>query len=138
MAGMSERVRVDGYELRREVLAVPATVGLLRDLAGIHLVKWGASEGFADDVRLVVGELVTNSVAACPGRLVVFEMYALAGAVMVEVGDPSGNAPVRRPAGAGDESGRGLQIVDALAEAWGTRWPPGGGKVVWARVAATC
>ncbi len=137
MTGMPERPRVGGCELRREVLAAPATVGLLRDLAGVHLVKWGASAELVDDVRLVVSELVTNSVAVCRGEVIVFEMYALAGAVMVEVRDPVEEGPVRRAAGPGDEGGRGLLIVGALAEAWGTRRPPGGGKIVWARVAAT-
>ncbi|WP_160146940.1 ATP-binding protein [Thermomonospora echinospora] len=117
---------------------MPATVGLLRDLTQVHLAKWGASERFADNVRLVVSELVTNSVAACPGRAIVFVMYAVVGAVVVEVRDPSERAPVHRPAGPGDEGGRGLQIVGALAESWGTRWPPGGGKVVWAKMTATC
>lgn len=88
-------------------------------------------------MRLVVSEPVTDGVAACPGRLLVFEMFAPAGAVVVEVRDESERPPVRRAAGTSDGRGRGLLIVDALAETWGTRWPPGGGKVVWARLAAT-
>jgi hypothetical protein len=35
-----------------------------------------------------------------------------------------------------DASGRGLVIVSALAEEWGTR-TAGAGKVVWARLRAT-
>ncbi|MFL6052418.1 MAG: ATP-binding protein [Actinoallomurus sp.] len=30
-----------------------------------------------------------------------------------------------------DEGGRGLLLVEALAERWGYRWPVTGGKVVW-------
>jgi hypothetical protein len=47
--------------------------------------------------------------------------------------------PVLSPAGDGDESGRGLLIVDALAAAWHWYHPPRpqGGKVVWALLTGT-
>lgn len=121
-------------EFRREVLAVPSSVGLLRDLAEVHLRKWGADESFIDDVILVVSELATNSVTHCRGRLMGFEMYASNGGLVVEAWDPSSEPPVPREATGEDLGGRGLAIVDYLAESWGTRWPPRGGKCVWARL----
>lgn len=59
----------------------------------------GAPAELVDDVRLVVSELVTNSVAVRRGGTIVFEMYALAGAVMVGVWDPVEEGPVRRAPG---------------------------------------
>ena len=46
--------------------------------------------------------------------------------------DPSDKAPVLKAPAAGEEAGRGLQMVDALSDVWG--WSPvaGRGKAVWA------
>ena len=74
------------------------------------------------DLRLVVTELVTNSVKYGPGGpIVVSVKRGSDGAVSGEVLD-GGRAGVRmrrspNPAG----GGLGLQIVDALASAWGVR-----------------
>jgi hypothetical protein len=55
-----------------------------------------------------------------------------AGEVMLAVIDASDDAPVPRRPDWAKESGRGLQIVNALASVWG--WSPieGRGKAVWA------
>jgi hypothetical protein len=55
-----------------------------------------------------------------------------AGEVMLAVIDASDDAPVPRQPEWARESGRGLQIVNALASVWG--WSPieGQGKAVWA------
>jgi hypothetical protein len=51
---------------------------------------------------------------------------------MCAVLDPSASAPVLRMPDRTAESGRGLQMVDALSDVWG--WSPvtGRGKAVWA------
>ncbi len=41
--------------------------------------------------------------------------------VRVEVSDGGGGQPVVREPGAGEEGGRGLMIVEAVAERWGVR-----------------
>ncbi|MET7903945.1 ATP-binding protein [Streptomyces sp. NPDC005355] len=51
----------------------------------------------------------------------------------MEVSDPREGRPGIAEATPDDESGRGLAIVDALAEAWGVRERIVG-KTVWARV----
>jgi cytochrome c5 len=55
-----------------------------------------------------------------------------AGEVMLAVIDASDDAPAPRQPDWARESGRGLQIVDALSSVWG--WSPieGHGKAVWA------
>jgi hypothetical protein len=54
------------------------------------------------------------------------------GEVICAVLDPSDVAPVLKTTGSIEESGRGLQMVDALSDVWG--WSPvaGRGKAVWA------
>ncbi|WP_198359345.1 ATP-binding protein [Streptomyces fildesensis] len=52
------------------------------------------------------------------------------GPMTVEVTDSGTHIPQLRHAESGDESGRGLLLVDALATDWGTR-PTDDGKTVW-------
>ena len=55
--------------------------------------------------------------------------------VRVEVTDDGGpELPRVRPIDTGVESGRGLQLVDALTGAWGWDRRPGGGTITWAEV----
>lgn len=89
----------------------------------------------ADDVDLVVSELVTNAVryGTEPGdSLLVVVLLDLAH-VRVEVHDPVRRRPRRRDAASVGVRGRGLYIVDALTARWGVLDRPFG-KVVWAQV----
>ncbi len=53
--------------------------------------------------------------------------------VRVEVADASDRAPARRQAAGDDTGGRGLELVDGLADRWG--WQrEGGGKHIWCEV----
>ncbi|MFF4158281.1 ATP-binding protein [Streptomyces sp. NPDC001678] len=55
------------------------------------------------------------------------------GTVRVEVADISARPPTRRWAEGGDTGGRGLELVDGLADRWG--WQrEGAGKRVWCEV----
>ena len=51
--------------------------------------------------------------------------------VHLEVGDHDHALPVARRATALDSSGRGMLIVDALADRWGASSIEDDGKVVW-------
>jgi hypothetical protein len=78
--------------------------------------------------ELLVSELTTNALRYGPGP---FQVRVLTGArARVEVFDGGTTLPSLRDSSAGDESGRGLQIVSQLAAAWGTEERPDG-KVVW-------
>lgn len=127
-------MNVHEEQFRREVLAVPSSAGLLRDLTEVQLAKWGAGASLMDDALLVVSELATNSIRECPGDLIALVLRALPGALIVEMYDSSAAVPRQRRASAADIGGRGLEIVDFLAEIWGTRCLTGGGKVVWAKL----
>jgi anti-sigma regulatory factor (Ser/Thr protein kinase) len=122
-----------GYEFTTSLTATAAAIGLLRDLTRVHLRAWGL-DGLVDDARLVVSELGTNALAAAPGGMIEFRLSTAPGMLLVELWDPCPSAPVRRNAREEDTGGRGLEIVEFLAEAWGTRFPAKGGKTVWARM----
>ncbi|MEU5882172.1 ATP-binding protein [Spirillospora sp. NPDC047279] len=119
-------------------LATPGAVGIARKAAELAVLGWGVHRGTADDVGLVVSELLTNAVRACPHTEVrVAVEWSAPDAVTVEVWDSSPRRPVeRRPAGIDeggpdDPGGRGLGIVQALARHCGSR-PDGNGKTVFA------
>lgn len=84
------------------------------------------------DLVLLVSELVTNAVryGAPPVRL---EVDVDDDSVVVGVGDASPSALRRRAAGDDAEGGRGLALVDLLADEHGVR-PSPPGKTVWAAV----
>ncbi|MBD0842865.1 ATP-binding protein [Streptomyces sp. TRM68416] len=114
---------------RRDRRSVPAA----RRFAAWSLTCWGLAEwSRADDVSLCVSELATNAVrhGAPPGRGFLLRVRYDGDVVRVEVHD-SGDGWPYVGAGADDgEGGRGLFLVDALADKWGVgqRSP---GKVVW-------
>ncbi|MGW7491277.1 ATP-binding protein [Streptomyces sp. NPDC054786] len=117
---------------RRERRSVP----LARQFARTALTDWGLGH-LADDVLLCVSELATNALlhGVPPGRgYRLWLSQAEDGLLRVEVHD-SGDGEPRAPVpydGDGDEgeSGRGLLLVSALADAWGGG-EGGPGEVVW-------
>jgi anti-sigma regulatory factor (Ser/Thr protein kinase) len=83
----------------------------------------------ADSVELMVSELATNSVkhADTPFELVVEHVGSH---VRVEVTDGGAGQPLPRDPVPSDPSGRGLRIVDLMADKWGVR-RSGETKTVW-------
>lgn len=109
----------------------PASASLAREIATSQLREWHA-EALADDVALVVTELITNAVRYA-GTEVELRMLAITGGVRIEVRDGS-TRPLRpRVAHSADEGGRGLLLVDALSHRYGVE-AEGNGKRVWAEM----
>ncbi len=105
----------------------PLTAGQARRLTRRVLHRWGL-DALLDTTELMVSEVVTNAVryASRPISLRLLRTDVL----RCEVTDDSPQVPRMRQASPGDEGGRGLFLVDRLAQRWGaTRLSTG--KVVW-------
>lgn len=78
---------------------------------------------------VMTGEVATNAVqhARTPFRITVLPLPS---AVVIEVRDGARAMPLRHEAGTSDVAGRGLMLVDALADEWGVRREDTG-KSVW-------
>ncbi|WP_156726507.1 ATP-binding protein [Streptomyces apocyni] len=119
---------------------VPATrrgARLARALATEELRAWGLP---LDPASLVIAELTANAVlhAHVPGRDLHLTLAVTGDTLRIEVTDtrPDRLPAVQRP-GPGDdsESGRGLLLVEALANRWGVTSGPTPRKTVWAELA---
>ncbi|MFD9000215.1 SpoIIE family protein phosphatase [Streptomyces sp. NPDC059582] len=105
-----------------------------------HMIRaavraWGARER-ADEVELAADELITNALMHTEGAAIV-TLRVLIGSgrrMRVEVEDSSSALPRRREAGESRVSGRGLLLVELLADVWGVE-ARGGGKCVWCEFA---
>lgn len=89
----------------------------------------GEPREIAEAAELMTSELATNSVRHARSD---FELAILRSReeIRVEVSDHGQGQPVPRSPTPREQSGRGLQIVQALSEDWGTI-PSPGGKLVW-------
>jgi anti-sigma regulatory factor (Ser/Thr protein kinase) len=118
-----------------EVIAVtlpdgPQSASAARKLLAAALADAGCPRELIDQVVLVASELVTNVVLHGHGPPRV-RLVPLRPGVRLEVRDGSPRRPRQRAAPAGDPHGRGLLIVSAYADRWGTRRDVNG-KCVWA------
>ncbi|MFD5538135.1 ATP-binding protein [Streptomyces sp. NPDC127079] len=108
--------------------ATPRGARLARHLAVAQLHVWGgvlASAEVVDKVSVIVAELAANAVThgRVPGRDFELRVTLVTGSVRVEVTDTRAE---RRPPAPGavrpprplDDGGRGLVLVDALADRW--------------------
>ncbi|MGW0331380.1 ATP-binding protein [Streptomyces sp. NPDC003011] len=110
---------------------MPESAAVARRLVRTALTAWGL-EQLIEDATLVITELVSNAVHH--GRLPTIRVIVSRPAenwVRVGVVDRSKVIPTMRTDSGGDQiRGRGLLLVDAVTERWGTdlyHW----GKQVW-------
>ncbi|MFF9345037.1 MULTISPECIES: ATP-binding protein [unclassified Streptomyces] len=124
---------------RRYVLGGgPGTAGVFRDLSAQAVTDWygplsPAAGRAADDVRLLVTELVAHAVR-CGEVPYELRLDRSVDGVWLQVSDTGSTGPRpgdrHRP---GVPSGNGLYLVQRLAAAWG--WVPrDGGRTVWCEV----
>ncbi|MFF6997540.1 ATP-binding protein [Streptomyces sp. NPDC008313] len=140
-------------QVQLEIRPDPAEVGRARRWARSRLVGCGigVDEPLAETLILLVSELVTNAVVhtGCPAVLRLLlpggrddaadpsgpsgapgPAEAVAGTVRLEVADSSARPPAPRHADGDETNGRGLELVDGLADRWG--WSvEGTGKSIW-------
>ncbi|MGX1131408.1 anti-sigma regulatory factor (Ser/Thr protein kinase) [Streptomyces glaucescens] len=123
--------------MQLEIRPDPAEVGRARRWARARLAgsAIAADEPLAETVILLVSELVTNAVVHT-GRPAVLCLSlpqapaAEPATVRLEVADGSTRAPVPRWADGDETGGRGLALVDGLADRWGWQ-QEGAGKRIW-------
>lgn len=137
-------------QVQLEVRPDPAEVGRARRWARSRLAGSGigADEPLAETLILLISELVTNAVVhtGCPAvlRMRLSEAPdapdapeeaagAGPGTVRVEVADVSARPPRQRHADGEATNGRGLELVDGLADRWGWQ-AEGTGKSIWCEV----
>lgn len=108
----------------------PDSCGKARVFVAQVCAAWGLSRP-ARLAQLLTSELVANAVVHAHTSLAVTVRRYGRGVELSVRDDGSG----RLPAKLGDDPrGFGLQLVDAMSDAWGSV-PTGSGKVVWTRVA---
>ncbi|MEU1055922.1 SpoIIE family protein phosphatase [Streptomyces sp. NPDC005876] len=125
-----------GGRLRQHVApGDPEALTEARRMVRTAVRAWGAADQ-GDEIELVADELITNALMHTEGSAVV-TVRALTGPgqkLRVEVEDSSSALPRRRDAGDSGVSGRGLLLVETLADGWGVE-ARGGGKCVWSEFA---
>ncbi|MFE1957303.1 ATP-binding protein [Streptomyces sp. NPDC059479] len=108
--------------------------GKIRRINHAYLRQWRL-EYIADDVDLLLSELVTNAIAYGDGPSVHVRVSLGCGVLRIEVYDGSSTAPQSRTAGEDQESGRGLIIVDAIVAEHGGTWGVSSeGMTTWCEV----
>jgi anti-sigma regulatory factor (Ser/Thr protein kinase) len=106
----------------------PSPAGARRFVAAA-LRRWDCSDDFVELVLLLTSELVTNAYRHARTETHVLVRFDGA-SVRIEVRDVGSGQPELRPVDTDRVDGRGLQIVDALADRWGYD-SDDGGTAVW-------
>jgi anti-sigma regulatory factor (Ser/Thr protein kinase) len=113
--------------------ATPAAVGAARRWVKTQLAARVEGDRL-DTIVLLVSELVTNAVRLSKGPKVRVELVTDED-VTAAVYDDVPRVPTKRLANTYDVSGRGLVLVESLADRWGVDMNPDG-KRVWFTVRA--
>ncbi len=97
------------------------------------LLGWGVPDERAETAVAVVAELFANAATHARTRHVELRLHLLPAHVAVEVFDQDNRLPFLIEPTFDDEHHRGLHIVRATSDRWGTRAVPDG-KIVWAEI----
>ena len=115
---------------RVDLPPIPRSVPVARHVAREVLAAWRAPQD-TGDVDLLVTELVANVVDHVGGESVLsLELEYSDGWLRIAVADGSGIRPVVGELRGDQPRGRGMQIVEAIADEWGVE-DVDGGKRVW-------
>ncbi|NEB32308.1 ATP-binding protein [Streptomyces sp. SID14446] len=121
------------FRISRHPRGVARSRLILRDALG----GWSMEQEVTDAAELVLSELVTNALRVRgPSDRHVGVGFAYdpeEGVLRLEVSDAGVGCPELRSPSEDETCGRGLVLVDALADRWGVCGREGGiGKTVWA------
>lgn len=115
----------------------PESARVAREFTAQTLLGWHL-DAIVDEAMIIASELVTNAIrhgmaidSSAPGQ-VELSWQCQGDRVVCTVTDGSPRPPVLESADVTADSGRGLQIVQALAAAWGWMMLSSAQKAVWA------
>lgn len=118
---------VGGGSLEREFPPEPLSAPAARKF--VLGLGWSDDSDMNSRLATVVSEIVTNAILHARTPFVV-SVSSEPAAIRVEVTDGSSSFPARRDYDPTQPAGRGLTIVDAMADRWGVAALPTG-KTVW-------
>jgi anti-sigma regulatory factor (Ser/Thr protein kinase) len=107
----------------------PRAARLARRLTRHQLLRWGLSE-YCDTAELLVSELVSNALLHGRGP-VRLSLRHSQGLLRCEVTDMQESMPEIRSPAEDDQTGRGLCLMDMMADEWGAYRTAVRGKCVW-------
>jgi anti-sigma regulatory factor (Ser/Thr protein kinase) len=118
---------------------LPGVPESVREARAMVCRELGAGDA-AEAAALCVSELVTNAIAytrsGLPGGTFAVSVQAGPSGIVIRVRDGGARTlPVLADPEPGAEHGRGLLIVAAVADEWGTE-PAAAGRATWCRIAA--
>jgi len=117
---------------RLELDARMSAVGAARHWAAGEFLRCAGSPDDLAVLELLVTETVSNAVRHGRGPLTLeLTRDPDTGGLHVAVHDGEPRPPVLRVVGPHATGGRGIALVDRLAEAWGTQLEGAQGKTVW-------
>ncbi len=130
----------DGATMRTELPADLTSARQARSVVRQALAGWGMNH-LSDDAELLASELVANAAEHADGKPISLALRRHAEpseqpGITCEVTDTSPAMPQRTEPGPDSERGRGLAIVDALAQSSGVRATQAG-KTTWFTLALT-
>ncbi|MEU3984618.1 ATP-binding protein [Streptomyces sp. NPDC026672] len=112
-----------------------ARAGAIRRIAAARL-RYCSLDALRDDVMLVVSELVTNAVLHAGTSEIRVTMAVRDGFLVITVVDGVPGAAATRHTDGNSESGRGLELVEAVAKEHGGSWgTSNAGAKTWCRLA---
>jgi anti-sigma regulatory factor (Ser/Thr protein kinase) len=125
----------DAVSDRVETVLPPtaASPGVARRFVGAALRRWNADTPTIEAAQLLVSELVTNVVVHTSSE-VRLAVSMRGEKIRVEVTDDDDRLPEMRAGAPEAPGGRGLGIVDGIADAWGADQRRDG-KAVWFELA---
>ncbi len=123
-----------GVQQQLRLAPAPDSAGTARRLVA-DVLSAARAEPFTDSATLLTSELVTNGIVHANTELHVV-VEATATWVRVEVADGNPHLPSRRDYDDEAMTGRGLEMVELLADDFGVEPLEGDGKRVWFRLGA--
>ncbi len=120
----------DVLDASENFAAAPESASAAREFVGDALSRRGCSPDVVETTMLLTSEVATNAVVHARTGFRI-RLRVKVGLIRIEVEDEGMGAAVLTYADHDEVRGRGLYIVDALADRWGDEHRPGGRHRVW-------